>query len=254
MNFANSAAFAALALACTATSAAAQAIPRSPLLDLNTVAAIRPEIDQRYQAALAATLAPEIIRANDPRFVWASEAKVACGIALGFLKTRTIDADSINKCDEFARRMTVIPPPPRPPAPRPQPPAPPPRRVPPPPPAPAPACTIQLPVKLYFDFDVDVPSPEARDVVSRVVQSMQTCGWSGLAVTGHADRSGSDAYNQKLSERRARNVVDLITAAGVAANAVTIDAKGESQPAVPTPDGVREPLNRRVEVTSTSRR
>lgn len=251
MKFATTAAFAALALACTASNAAAQAIPRSPLLDLQTVAAIRPEIQQRYDAALAATLDPAIIRATDPRFVWASEAKVACGIALGFLKTRTIDEDSINKCDEFARRMTIIPPPPPPPVPRPVPP-PPPRR--PPPPPPPPACTIQLPVKLYFDFDVDVPSPEARTVIGEVVRSMQTCGWTGLAITGHADRSGSDGYNQKLSERRARNVADLVTAAGVAASAVTLDAKGESQPAVPTADGVREPLNRRVEVTSTSRR
>lgn len=252
MKFAKTTALAVMALACTASNAAAQAIPRSPLLDLNTVAAIRPEIQQRYDAALAATLAPEIIRATDPRFVWASEAKVACGIALGFLKTRTIDEDSINKCDEYARRMTVIPPPPPPPVPRPVPPPPPPRPRPPAPPPPA--CTIQLPVKLYFDFDVDVPSPEAREVIGEVVRSMQNCGWSGLSITGHADRSGSDRYNQALSERRARNVADLVTAAGVAASAVTVEARGESQPAVATADGVREPLNRRVEVTSTSRR
>ena len=250
MKFQTATALAVLALACTAGTAAAQGIPRSPLLD-RPMSEIQSEVDHRYQAALAETLDRGIVAKNDPRYTWASEAKVACGIALGFLKTKTIDEESINKCDEFARRMTIIPAPPPPPAVRPPPPAPP-RR--PPPPPPPPACTIQLPVLIYFDFDVDVPSPEAKDVVGKVVQSMNACGWTGLSLTGHADRSGPDGYNQKLSERRARNVAALVTAAGVPASAVTVDAKGESAPAVPTPDGVREPLNRRVEVTATSRR
>jgi len=252
MKLASMTAFAALSIAFVASDASAQAIARSPLLDLGSPAAIRPEIEQRYEAAVAATQSAEILRGNDPRFTWASETKVACGIAIGFLKTNTIDEDSINKCDDFARRMTFVPPPPPPPPPRPVPPPPPPRPAPPPPPPPP--CTIQLPVKLYFDFDVDVPSPEARDVIGRVVQSMQVCGWSGLAITGHADRSGSDKYNIDLSMRRAKNVADLVSAAGVSASAVTVDAKGESEPAVQTADGVREPLNRRVEVTNASRR
>jgi OmpA-OmpF porin, OOP family len=249
MNFYTMTALAVLALACTAGEAAAQGVPRSPILG-GSISEIQSAVDQRYQAALAQTLAPEIVAKNDPRYTWASEAKVACGIALGYLKTKTIDEESINKCDEFARRMTIIPAPPPPPPARPAPPTPPPAPRPVAPPAPA--CTIQLPVLIYFDFDVDAPSPEAKDVIAKVVQSMNTCGWSGLSVTGHADRSGSDAYNQKLSERRARNVAGLVGAAGIAN--VTVDAKGESAPAVPTPDGVREPLNRRVEVNATSRR
>jgi OmpA-OmpF porin, OOP family len=249
MRFHTTTAFAVIALACTAGEVAAQGIPRSPILD-RSIPEIRTEIDQRYQAAVAQTLAPAILAKNDPRYTWASEAKVACGIALGYLKTKTVDEESINKCDEFARRMTIIPTPPPPPPPRPAPPPPPPRPAPPP----APACTIQLPVLIYFDFDVDVPSPEAKDVLGKVVQSMNACGWSGLSLTGHTDRSGSDKYNQGLSERRARNVAALVNAAGVAATAVSVDAKGESAPAVPTPDGVREPLNRRVEVNATSRR
>lgn len=247
MKYVTSAAFAALALACWASSANAQGIPRSPLLDLKTPDAIRPEIEQRYSDAVAATLAPEIVHANDPRYTWASEAKVACGIAIGFLKTKTVDEENINKCDEFARRMKIIPTPYKEPAPRPLPPPPPrPRPAP-----PAPACTIELPVKIYFDFDVDTPSSDASAVVSKVVQSMATCKWTGLTITGHADRSGSDKYNQALSDRRAKNVAALVTGAGVAASAVTVDAKGESQPAVNTPDGIREPLNRRVEITAT---
>ena len=251
MKYATTAAVAVMALACAAGNAVAQPVGRSPILDRNSVPEIRSEVEQRYQAALAATQSREIIAANDPRFTWASEAKVACGIAIGYLKTNTIDEENINKCDEFARRMTIVPaPPPPPPA----------RAALPPPPAPraAPAvpaaCTIQMPVRIYFDFDSDVVSAEASQMVRQVVQSMTTCGWSGVDVVGHADRSGSNDYNQRLSERRARNVAGLITSSGVSNAAVNVSARGETAPAVQTPDGAREPLNRRVEIIATTRR
>jgi OOP family OmpA-OmpF porin len=71
-------------------------------------------------------------------------------------------------------------------------------------------------------------------------------------VSGHADTSGSTPYNQGLSERRSRNVADLLASSGVPASGLTVQAFGETQPAKPTPDGVREPLNRRVEVTAAA--
>jgi outer membrane protein OmpA-like peptidoglycan-associated protein len=111
-----------------------------------------------------------------------------------------------------------------------------------------------MPVLIYFDFNVDTPSPEARDVLATLVKAMSPCGWTTLTITGHADRSGTDAYNLDISQRRARNIAAMVTADGVPASAVTVQAKGESMPAVPTPDGVREPMNRRVEVTATSGR
>ena len=69
-----------------------------------------------------------------------------------------------------------------------------------------------------------------------------------VVVTGHADRSGSDEYNQRLSERRAKSTADGLVAAGVNSGALSVDWRGESENAVPTPDGVKEPLNRRATI------
>lgn len=225
------------ALACSAIATAAQATPRSPILDAGSVSAIRSQVEQRYQAAVAATQAPDVVRSSDTRYIWASEAKVACGIAIGFLKTNTVDEESINKCDDFSRRMTMVPPPP-----------------PPPPPvveaAPPPQCSVTMPIVIYFEWDVDSPPAEADAVVTQTAQSMSVCGWHSLSLAGHADRSGSDRYNMGLSQRRANNVAAKLTTAGLPAEAISIKAFGESSPAVETPDGVREPLNRRVEITA----
>ena len=217
-----------------ATAAVAQNLPRSPILDLPSPAAMRDEVTRRYDAALQVTLAPDVVRSNDDRFVWASEAKVACGIAIGYLKTNTVHPDSINKCDDFSRRITSAPPA--------EPVAP-----------PAPACAVTLPVPIFFDWNVDVPPPEAANVVSQVAGNMAACGWTSLTVTGHADRSGSDQYNYALSERRARNVAAMLTGQGVSSESVTVEAKGESVRLIETADGVREPQNRRVEISAGPR-
>ena len=67
-------------------------------------------------------------------------------------------------------------------------------------------------------------------------------------VGGHADRSGTEAYNQGLSEQRARNVARALVARGVPAPALDVQWFGESRPRIQTADGVREPQNRRVEI------
>jgi outer membrane protein OmpA-like peptidoglycan-associated protein len=64
-------------------------------------------------------------------------------------------------------------------------------------------------------------------------------------VVGHTDSSGSNAYNVRLSERRAKAVADALVGQGVGQSALQVDWKGETQLAVPTPDGTKEPLNRR---------
>ncbi len=77
--------------------------------------------------------------------------------------------------------------------------------------------------------------------------------WSGetkaLSLVGHTDRSGGDDYNQALSERRVSSVTDALAGTGFAGARISGYGVGESDPAVPTPDGVREPRNRRVIVT-----
>jgi len=67
-------------------------------------------------------------------------------------------------------------------------------------------------------------------------------------VAGHADRSGPDAYNLALSQRRGEAVAADLVARGVSRSAITVQVFGESRPLVATADGVRGPQNRRVEI------
>jgi OOP family OmpA-OmpF porin len=102
---------------------------------------------------------------------------------------------------------------------------------------------------VYFGFDqATVPQGETGKVreAAMLAEEMEDVQFS---VTGHADRAGPADYNQELSLRRARNVRDALSANGVSGDAVSIAARGESEPAVPTGDGVREPENRRVVIT-----
>ena len=81
-----------------------------------------------------------------------------------------------------------------------------------------------------------------------VLQKRRSVLIASVAVVGHADTSGSAAYNVRLSERRSKAVADALVAAGVQQTALSVDWRGESQPAVPTPDGTKEPLNRRTTI------
>jgi outer membrane protein OmpA-like peptidoglycan-associated protein len=69
-----------------------------------------------------------------------------------------------------------------------------------------------------------------------------------IEVNGHADRTGSAAYNQTLSERRAQNVAAELVRNGVPQNIITVQGFGYTRPLVPTGPGAREPQNRRVEI------
>jgi len=68
------------------------------------------------------------------------------------------------------------------------------------------------------------------------------------AVTGHADRAGSEAYNMELSLRRANAVRAALVARGVSPDSITVAGRGETEPDVPTADGVEEQVNRRVRI------
>ena len=69
-----------------------------------------------------------------------------------------------------------------------------------------------------------------------------------ISATGHADRSGSEEYNLALSMRRADAVREALIAGGIPAESITTAARGESENAIPTVDGVVEQANRRVEI------
>jgi len=69
-----------------------------------------------------------------------------------------------------------------------------------------------------------------------------------IRLTGHTDRMGDEAYNMTLSKKRAMAVEDEFLRRGIATEHMIIEAKGETDPAVPTQDGIKEPKNRRVEI------
>jgi outer membrane protein OmpA-like peptidoglycan-associated protein len=105
------------------------------------------------------------------------------------------------------------------------------------------------PFIIYFDWDVDELSAAARSRLDEVAAAYQATGQASVVLAGHADRSGSATYNVGLSQRRANNTRDYLASRGVPSGAMTTQAFGESRPAVETADGVREPDNRRVEIT-----
>jgi len=68
-------------------------------------------------------------------------------------------------------------------------------------------------------------------------------------LAGHTDRSGTETYNMGLSSRRNGSVRAYLSDRGVPDDRIASEAFGESDPAVPTADGVRELQNRRVQIT-----
>jgi outer membrane protein OmpA-like peptidoglycan-associated protein len=122
----------------------------------------------------------------------------------------------------------------------------------PPPPVPAPAAApAPVPARSYlvfFDWDSAALNTRARQIVDEAAANATRVATTRLEVAGHADRTGTAAYNMTLSRRRADAVAAELVAHGVAKEAITIQAFGDTKPLVPTAAGVREPQNRRVEI------
>jgi outer membrane protein OmpA-like peptidoglycan-associated protein len=123
--------------------------------------------------------------------------------------------------------------------------APPPAPPPPPPPAPPPTHQVYL---VFFDWDKYNITPEGMQVIQLAANQYKSGGSVRLQVTGYTDLSGSPGYNQRLSERRANAVAGALERLGVPRSDMTVAGRGMSDPRVPTPVGVREPQNRRVEI------
>jgi outer membrane protein OmpA-like peptidoglycan-associated protein len=146
-------------------------------------------------------------------------------------------------------RYSFAAPPPPPPPPVEEPPPPPPAPPPPPPPPPPAPVYEARDFIVYFPFDQSILTPEAQQVVSEAAQYAAAGGASRIVVVGHADTSGSARYNVGLSQRRAKAVADALVGLGVNSSTLSVDWKGESEPAVATGDGVKEPLNRRSTIS-----
>lgn len=102
---------------------------------------------------------------------------------------------------------------------------------------------------VYFGFDRWNLTDAARATLDEVIGAVESMGTTALSVVGHADTVGSVEYNQGLSEQRAGSVAEYLEQRGIPRGAMTLAGRSELEPAVDTGDQVREPLNRRVEIT-----
>jgi iron complex outermembrane receptor protein len=114
------------------------------------------------------------------------------------------------------------------------------------PPAPPPSAAHSYMV--FFDFNKSDLMPQAIAIVDQAAKNAEPAKATELTVTGHTDTVGSDAYNMRLSRRRAESVAAELEKQGITSSEIEIVAKGERDPLVPTKDGVREPRNRRVTI------
>lgn len=109
-------------------------------------------------------------------------------------------------------------------------------------------------IKVYFEFDSAILKPEAMDVLDQLGEALSSAQLSNyrFEIAGHTDAVGSDAYNQTLSEHRAKAVLDYVVVAfGIDASRIETKGYGESRlldPANPEGD-----VNRRVQVTRLDR-
>ena len=102
---------------------------------------------------------------------------------------------------------------------------------------------------VFFDWDRADISPQAHDTVEQAANMHRVRGNTPIAIVGHADKSGANDYNMALSLRRANAVKNDLVREGVNPQAIQLSGRGEEAPLVNTADGVREPQNRRVEIS-----
>lgn len=103
--------------------------------------------------------------------------------------------------------------------------------------------------RVLFGFDRDGIRQDQRPAIREAVQVAREMDDVRFSVTGHADTAGPADYNRDLSLRRAQNVRDALVERGVDADRISVAARGESEPAVQTGDGVREQRNRRAVIS-----
>lgn len=116
-------------------------------------------------------------------------------------------------------------------------------------PAPAPVANkVVFNADTFFDFDKSTLKPEGRQLLDQVVQQAGALDLETIIAVGHTDSIGSDAYNQKLSERRAASVKQYLVSRGIDTNRVYTEGKGEKQPVATNATREGRAQNRRVEI------
>jgi outer membrane protein OmpA-like peptidoglycan-associated protein len=101
---------------------------------------------------------------------------------------------------------------------------------------------------LLFDFDSDALRPTARGNLRELANSLDKYPNTDLLIAGHTDALGSAAYNQSLSERRARSAANYLVSQGVSGTRIVTRGLGETEPVASNETEAGRQANRRVEV------
>ncbi len=102
---------------------------------------------------------------------------------------------------------------------------------------------------LYFLEGRDEFTPDSKQLIQSVLAEIARRPAPEVIVIGHTDRLGTVQFNDALSLRRAERAREELVKAGVPADRIVIEGRGEREPLIPTPDEVAEPRNRRVEIS-----
>jgi outer membrane protein OmpA-like peptidoglycan-associated protein len=114
--------------------------------------------------------------------------------------------------------------------------------------APAPAKAPDS-LSIFFACGSAAISPEAESVLDQAARTYRDGKPIIMVVAGGSDATGSPAGNLRLSQHRAENVLQGLVARGIPVERFQVLAKGETEPAVPDPQGTPEARNRRVEIS-----
>lgn len=154
-------------------------------------------------------------------------------------------------CDGVMAKAAAVPAP-TPPAEPPPPPPPPVAKPEPPlvvPPAPQPVSEkVTFDTDTFFDFDKSILKPEGKSKLTELASRLAGMTVEVVVAVGHTDAIGTDAYNQKLSERRAQAVKDFLLTQNLPADRIYTEGKGEKQPEASNKTKEGRAKNRRVEV------
>ena len=115
-------------------------------------------------------------------------------------------------------------------------------------PAPAVASKVTFSADAFFDFDKSVLKPEGKAKLDDLASKVKGINLEVVIAVGHTDSVGSDAYNQKLSVRRAEAVKAYLVSKGIEKNRVYTEGKGEKQPIADNKTQEGRAKNRRVEI------
>ncbi len=100
----------------------------------------------------------------------------------------------------------------------------------------------------FFDFDKAVLKPEGKAKLDDLVGKVKGINLEVIIAVGHTDSVGADAYNQKLSVRRAEAVKAYLVSKGIESNRIYTEGKGLTQPVADNKTREGRAKNRRVEV------